>query len=970
MNFWPDFIKLKTSIGGNREHYHYEESFGMPIEEKMHITVPNKQNKRILSELELAIRLNEVNDYQFDVCIKTTLDYLLEKMAADGVLTASVCHEAEQMLMPCAKMAKEYKLILAGHAHIDMDWMWSYQETVAITLSTFRTVLNLMKQYPDFCFSQSQASVYKIVEEYDEEMKEEIQERIREGRWEVTASAWVETDKNMPNTESLLRHIQYTKHYLSEHWGIDADKLEIDFSPDTFGHNANVPELDAFGGLKYMYHCRALDGDQSLYRFKSPSGKELLVYREQYWYNSAIVPKVGLGLIDISKTCAGFKTGLIVYGVGDHGGGPTRRDIENAIDMSTWPIWPTMKFGTFREFFKEAESVREQLPVIDHELNYFATGCYTTQTRIKRGNRKSEAILMDAEKWMAFAGTSYKKEKHEQAWQNVLYNHFHDIITGSCVQDSRENAMAQFSRAMAYAQTQYGKATTTIASMIDTSSIETDAEIGLTQSEGAGGGFNMGSNLGLGNPQGMAFNIGFNNGVPNPERGCGKVRIFNIFNPTTTTRKAVTELTVWDWVGDIRRVQFKDAKGNVFRHQMVDNQYQWYWDHQFLRILVEAEVPAMGYTTVVMSESEASSYSVYRQSAKRSEYPFDNYVLENEFVRAEFSSMTGCLISYVDKETGIEYIDNKKSAGLSVITLDRSSTDAWKIGRYLKEEHLSNAIHIESIPGGELQNGFTATYQWGNSTMKVTPMLQTGEKAIRFCVNVDWNEVSGKDVTYLLVFQVPMKEKSKQFICDVPGGVQYRKPVNHDIPGLQFCAGVKEDGSALALIPDSKYGYRVTEDTLAVSLINTANYPDPYPDRGLHVVNIALAIAKNSPKELEDIASSYNHPTYFISNNSHQGVLPMDMSFIQFIAKSSVLSAVLPTAQSLENAKEFHVRFYEMEGNEDKVVLKFKETPIKAWCVDLSGKEIESDIQIEGLEVSVSVKPYTIGEVKVVLGGI
>ena len=237
-------------------------------------------------------------------------------------------------------------------------------------------------------------------------------------------------------------------------------------------------------------------------------------------------------------------------------------------------------------------------------------------------------------------------------------------------------------------------------------------------------------------------------------------------------------------------------------------------------------------------------------------------------------------------------------------------------------------------------------------------------------MNADWNEVSGKDVTYLLTFQVSMKEKSKQFICDVPGGVQYRKPVNHDIPALQFCAGIKEDGSALALIPDSKYGYRVTEDTLAVSLINTANYPDPYPDRGLHVVNIALAIAKNSPKQLEELANSYNHPTYFLSNNSHQGVLPMDMSFIQFIAQSSVLSAVLPVEKSSEHRKEFHVRFYEMEGKEDKVILKFKETPTKAWCVDLNGNEIESDIQINGMEVSVSVESYTIGEVKVVFEGI
>lgn len=104
-----------------------------------------------------------------------------------------------------------------------------------------------MREYPHFTFSQSQASVYRIVEEYDPEMMREIQERIREGRWEVTATAWVETDKNQPSTESLLRHIRETRDYMRDVWGVPAEALEIDFSPDTFGHSANVPEIDSYG---------------------------------------------------------------------------------------------------------------------------------------------------------------------------------------------------------------------------------------------------------------------------------------------------------------------------------------------------------------------------------------------------------------------------------------------------------------------------------------------------------------------------------------------------------------------------------------------------------------------------------------------------------------------------------------------------------------------------------------------------
>jgi alpha-mannosidase len=253
-----------------------------------------------------------------------------------------------------------------------MNWMWGWQETVALTLSTFRTMLQLMKEYPDFVYSQSQASVYKIVEEYDPAMMEEIKARIQEGRWECTTTAWVETDKNMPNTESLLRHIKYTRDYMKETWGLDPKTLEVDFSPDTFGHSAHIPEIDSFGNVKYYYHCRGHNKRHLLYRWKAPSGREILTYNEPYWYNSAITPDIGIGLIELSELSAGLKTGLIVYGVGNHGGGPTRRDIERAIEMQDWPVFPVIKFGTFHEFFKKAEAVRDKLPIWEDEINFFA----------------------------------------------------------------------------------------------------------------------------------------------------------------------------------------------------------------------------------------------------------------------------------------------------------------------------------------------------------------------------------------------------------------------------------------------------------------------------------------------------------------------------------------------------------------------------------------------------------------------
>ena len=163
------------------------------------------------------------------------------------------------------------------------------------------------------------------------------------------------------------------------------------------------------------------------------------------------------------------------------------------------------------------------------------------------------------------------------------------------------------------------------------------------------------------------------------------------------------------------------------------------------------------------------------------------------------------------------------------------------------------------------------------------------------------------------------------------------------------------------MVPDSKYGYRATEDTLAVSLINTSNNPDPFPDRGLHTVNLALVIGRDDPKELEDTAGSLNHPAYFCSNNSHPGILPMTDSFLGMDAASTVLSAVLPTAEP----DTILVRFYENAGKDDAIALRFGKPVVSAVATDLMGHEIDSDISINGNTVTLTAKGSSIGQIEV-----
>ena len=133
--------------------------------------------------------------------------------------------EAETILAPLKSTAKSYKLLCVGHAHIDMNWQWSWPETVGLTHDTFQTMLLLMEEFPNFIFSQSQASVYALIEKYNPAMFERIRQRVQEGRWEVTASQWVEGDKNLASGESISRHLLYTRTYFQDKFNLSPEDV-------------------------------------------------------------------------------------------------------------------------------------------------------------------------------------------------------------------------------------------------------------------------------------------------------------------------------------------------------------------------------------------------------------------------------------------------------------------------------------------------------------------------------------------------------------------------------------------------------------------------------------------------------------------------------------------------------------------------------------------------------------------------
>ena len=173
-----------------------------------------------------------------------------------------------------------------------MNWMWSWPETVAVTNDTFQTMLALMDEFPGFIFSQSQASTYHLIEKYHPAMFEAIRQRVREGRWEVTASQWVEGDKNMASGESISRHLLYTRAYFQEKFGLAPEDVQRGLRA---GHlwtsGQRCPPSWRAAGVKYYYHCRGSDGPH-LYWWVGPDGSRILAFNDVVWYMATIGPKI------------------------------------------------------------------------------------------------------------------------------------------------------------------------------------------------------------------------------------------------------------------------------------------------------------------------------------------------------------------------------------------------------------------------------------------------------------------------------------------------------------------------------------------------------------------------------------------------------------------------------------------------------------------------------------------------------
>lgn len=865
---------------------------------------------RLYAELSFACAYNEAYSCGYDRALSEQLD----RAVAIAHPTAEDLTNMEAALAPLSARIKELTVLAVAHAHIDMNWMWSYNETVSVTLATFRTILDLMEEFPDFTFAQSQASVYRIVEQYDPDMLNEIRRRVAEGRWELSVSSWVETDKNMPSGETLCRHILYAKQYMAELFGVSADSLQLDFEPDTFGHNAMVPQILNAGGVKYYYHCRGYEGHH-IYRWRCGSS-EVLSYREPVWYNADITSNDFVYMPRFAKANS-ITTLLKVYGIGDHGGGPTRRDLTRLIDMMSWPLLPNIQFGTYHQFYHYLDTLRETFPIVTGELNTFATGCYTTQTRIKRFNKLCERQLYEAEVYDALntmnGGSRKGGVSFAQAWEHVLFNDFHDILPGSGVIDTREHALGKFQECLAVTSSRKNQALSALASRIDTSGYQF-ADEDDTLSAGAGVGFC--------HTAGVFSSAERNNN--------GRNRIYHLFNSTALDCNTPSVFTVWDYPGNLTDIQLF-VQGQPVRHQLLDPAPVFYWGHQYQRIAADVLVPAFGYTTVVLKPKTEGVIP----------YPFpdyarmdtdDGFVLENNLLRVELDTRDCSILRITDKRTGKPVI-SEKTAWFRLIAEDPSKEmTAWIVGRYKSILDITDNITVRPCDyiKGELIQSVTYHVDFSRSSLKVTISLEHNSPMLKYSCSCDFGEkpVLHESVPQLSAY-IPCKTAGGTYEADIPFGILRRSVRHMDMPSLNGVM-VNTDTAKLYVISNSKYGFRTTDDGISITMIRGSYEPDPLPDFGVSEFDFAIGIAENA-EDFENAIAAYGHPCAEISVKHGKGTLPETGSLL------GIEGAKLSAIKHAEDGHGYILRLYDCDA---EATIRFPFPVAGAYLCDICEKII------------------------------
>ncbi len=665
------------------------------------------------------------------------------------------------------------------NAHIDPIWQWDWPEGVSAVLSTFQSAANLTEQF-DYVFCHNEVTAYKYVEEYAPTLFARIKELVKQGKWHIMGGWYLQPDCNMPAGESFVRQIREGQRYFKEKFGI-VPTTAINFDP--FGHTVGLVQI--------MKKC-----GQDSYIFMRPYPHEMPLPCDRFiwqgldgstvkgWRSAAYNTHLGEAVSDIKRRSEREKTGVaaVLWGVGNHGGGPSRKDLGDI--QRELLSDPNIEYihSTPEAFFAEVEPT----DVVDHSLRISMPGCYTSMSRIKARHAQLERELYMAERMAAvayFSGAAkeYPTAALRVATQDLLNAEFHDVLPGTSVQCGEEAGLRFLSHGL-----------------LEAERVKVGAYFALSSAEkpAAEGEYPV-----------VVFN-------PHPYRLTDNVECEFSLADQNWDEETVSFITVLD----------KDGKPVPYQVVKEDSNLTLDWRK---RIIFEAD----------MAPLSLSRYSVFvdfrkmEQAKKAKELTFDN-----GRKHVEIDPATGLLKSY--RIDGVEYL----TGGVELVSL-ADNADPWAMADYqLKrvgegERAFSLSAtptgvfrgmkSVQVIEDGDIYLGIEAFFEDDNTRARIGYKIYKNNDA----VDIDVTLFLG-DIDRIYKLKVPMATEGKLVGQTAFGTEPLFMDARENVAG-RFVA-MENGENVFAVMNREVYGNHYENGALYMSLVRGATYcAHPIADRPL-----------------------------------------------------------------------------------------------------------------------------------------
>ncbi len=764
-------------------------------------------------------------------------------------------------------MTPKQQLYMIGNAHIDPVWLWLWQDGFHEAKATFRSALDRMKEDPDFVFTASQAAVYEWVEQNDPALFAEIQQRVREGRWAVVGGWWVEPDCNIPSGESFARQGLYGQRYFYQKFGVTC---KVGYCVDSFGHNAMLPQILQKSGMPHYVFMRPSPHEKGLparlFWWEAPDGSRVLTFRIINTYGTW-----GDDLRQHIRATAGELKDpqnalMCFYGVGDHGGGPTRENIASIHAAQSDASLPELIFASPEQFFA-ALNPADSFPVIHDDLQHHASGCYAAHSGMKRWNRTAENHLLAAEKLSALAkqvtGLPYSLE-FTRAWKNVLFNQFHDVMAGTCLEEAYDDARNQLGEAIAIADRASNQAVQSLTWQINVADVP------------------------------------------------GSIPIA-VFNPHAWSVKANVEVEMQPARGD---EVLLDSADSPVAYQIVRSRVTTGWRN---RLSFVAELPALGYQLYRFAPgAQATAFPQVQASPTH---------LENSRYRLEFNPQTGALRSLKDKANDVELLAADAAA---VVLDDPSDTWSHDVVNFNHAARTGFTLKkMELIEQGAVKAVMRVTSECGSSTLMQEFSLYNDLDGIEVAVTVDWHEhqkmlklrfplaLYNLQATYEIPYgsiQRPVNgdEQPAQSWVDVTGGANDQRMGLSLLNDGKYSFDVDGNSLALTVLRSPIYAHHLPAQPQADTLYS-------YIDQGVQHFHYTLLPhaggweQANTPRR----AAELNQRAVALVTTCHPGPLTHQASYASVSAENVILSAI----KRAEDNDDLIVRAYETCGTTAEAVI-------------------------------------------------